>query len=252
VAYIEPPPDVWERRSTRAVVTVVVGENAERNHGYIRKSHEAYAAKHGADYIVLTGKTQNHGCFEKFRYKPIVEAYADGTLCIDGADTWIHPSAPSIWDAAGGKCAMVRADRHTKNSQLRHWGMKELAAVCRSQGVAVPSEAEKTYFNSGVWVGWPQHAGYWQPPLKPTPGGWCDEENWCRVNLYSKCIPVTELDWRWNWTWCDDRVMSLIENQAPYIVHLAGMDNQGVPADWRVPTAEMRRQMLILMGLTNA
>ncbi len=91
--YRQPPKEHFSPSSKKCVCTIVVGESAERNHAFTEMSHRAYAERFGADYIVLRGATQESPVYEKHRYQAVVEAYPEGTFCVDASDTFIMPNA---------------------------------------------------------------------------------------------------------------------------------------------------------------
>ncbi len=248
--YRVPPYEPIRPSSKRAVCTVVVGETAERNHQLTGPSHRAYAAAHGADYIVLRGQTQEFPVYEKFRYRDVVDQYPEGTLCLDSSDTHILPGCPSIWDEVPpGTIGMTFDHRHTRNHALVSWGDSQLIEVCRLNGTTPHPAAIGTYHNSGVWFGRPDQANYWTPPPVGFVGHWCDEETWCRHQLHALGLQLHELDWRWNWCWANDRTMSQLQEARPWIVHLAGMDNPSTPAEWKLGGGEVRTQMLRMLEL---
>lgn len=250
--YRTPPYEPIRPSSERAVCTVVVGESAERNHELTAPSHRAYAAKNGADYIVLRGQTQEFPVYEKYRYREVVVQYPEGTLCLDASDTHILSHCPSIWDEVpAGKVGMTFDHLHTRNRELVAWGNTQLHEVCKLNGTTPHPASLGTYHNSGVWFGRPEQAKYWTPPPVGFVGHWCDEETWCRHQLHALGIQLHELDWRWNWCWANDRTMSQLNETRPYIIHLAGMDNPSTPDDWKLGGGAVRTQMLTMLHIAS-
>ncbi len=237
--------DTVAQNSKRAVCTVVIGDAARRNHDITRSSHEAYAKAHGADYVVLTGATQESPVFEKHRYKSVVEAYPEGTLCIDATDTFIMPDAPSVWDEVPDGFIGMTSDHELPNGQsLVDWGKIQVEIMAKLNNVEANATAMQTYHNSGVWFGRPEQAVYWNPPPVGFAGHWCDEETWCRNQMYSLGLKHYKLSERWNYTWSMDRGLARIEQVQPWIIHLAGMDNPSVPEDWKISLPQTRAALL--------
>ncbi len=214
------------RLANRLVITVVVGDDAELMHAATGPGQKAYADRLGADYVVLRGRTQDARmpCAEKWRVKDYVPHYPGGTLYLD-ADVWIHPQAPDVI-AATPADAIGMVDIAPYQPSIRTWFPLQLRATCESQGVPVPP-AEAKYWNSGVWVGRPQHAAYWEPPAAPYPTHWCTEELWCRVNAHRHGLRVFDLDPRYNWTWNNDKDLSRATAAPPWLFHFAGMAGDG-------------------------
>jgi len=239
-----PVPTILRTRD-RCVVTLAVGTEGDELHALTGPSQRAYAAKIGADYHVIAGRTQSESmvCFEKFRVRPYAEAYLDGTLYLD-ADVFVMGDAPDVFAAVPEtSIGMVDISPRVPNE----WIIEQMAALCQSQGVPVLTP-DPHYWNSGVWVGRPVHAGYWTPPPLPIPGvRWCDEEQWCRRNTLSMGVPILNIDRRWNWTWCDDRSFSFWDEARPWFVHLAGMGNRWAPQDWALSMPAVRKLLLKVM-----
>lgn len=241
-----PMPEVNPTHS-RLVITAVIGDEAEELHALTGPGQRDYAKAVGADYVVLRGKTQDERvpCAEKWRVKDYVPHYPGGTLWLD-ADVFVMPDAPDIFDTVP-KDAIGMVDAGRTTPRLLTWAEPELAEVCRSQGVPVDPRANAVYWNSGVWVGRPQHAAYWEPPAKPFPVKWCVEEHWCRRNVFAHEMRVHQIDERFNWLWHNDRQFRQWEKGRPWFVHLAGMGNSEVE-QWRQTNKDWRMALLRLMS----
>lgn len=241
------PPPVIRPTADRLVITTAIGEVGDEIHRLTGPSQRAYAERVGADYVVLTDATQDPRvpCAEKWRYGDWVRAYPGGTLCVD-ADVFVTPGAPDIFAAVPPTHIGLR-DVIDHQLHLREWSPTEMGPVCRSQGEEPPAGSDAVYWNSGVWVGRPEHADYWTPPPKPFPHLWCVEEHWCRRNAFAFGLPVYDLGRRWNWTWCEDRTFSSWESELPYFVHLAGMGNMDVPG-WTQSNRLWRQAILRVLS----
>lgn len=242
-----PPITLPTRRRKRAVVTVAIGPAGKELHDLTGPSQRAFAAKFDADYIVIDNPTQTLPCFEKFRVKRVVEAYPGGTLYLD-ADVFVLPDCPNIFRAQ--HCPSDRFGvvdvLPRMHTGFRPHVLHEVTALCQSQGVPVPPGMNDVYWNSGVWIGRPDHAGYWTPPSRPVPGKWCDEENWCRRTAFAKAIPFHHLDPRFNWTWAEDREFRSWTTRRPWIVHLAGMGSD--VTGWKQSNRQWRSALLRLLS----
>lgn len=237
-SWVPVPPPVHMPTSDRLLLTIATGPAGKEIHAVTGPGQRAYAERIGAEYVDLTDATQSHSCFEKFRVGEWVKLYPGGTLYLD-ADILVSPDAPDVFaHCPPDQIGMV--DVLPRTPHLKAWAPTHLKPLCESQGVPYRPEFDARYWNSGVWVGRPDHASYWTPPERPTPGGWCDEEGWCRRNVHAHGLPVHDLDPRFNWTWMEDREFKTWERARPWFVHLCGMGNHQVSASTQLPLIKWR------------
>lgn len=239
-----PPPSLAPTRD-RLVLTAVIGDDADQLHAATGPGQRAYAERVGAEYVVLRDRTQDErmSCAEKWRARDYVPHYPGGTLWLD-ADVFVLPDAPDIFAATPpDRIGLVDVGPRTPN--LLEWATAESARVSASQGV--PDIPQAKYWNSGVWVGRPDHADYWTPCPFPYPAEWCVEELWCRRTVAALGLPVHDLDPRFNWTWPEDRRFETWADRRPWFAHLAGMGNMDVPG-WVQPNKVWRLALLRLLA----
>lgn len=219
-----PPPDLTPTRP-RAVVTLVVGDDAEQLHAVTGPSQRRYAERIGAEFVVIRGATQDPRmpCAEKWRLKDYVPLFPDGTVYFD-ADVWVGADAPDIL-AATPPDAVGMVDVSPATPGLLDWFPGEVRRMCETQGITPPA-MERKYWNSGVWAGRPAQAHYWNPPPLPYPVQWCTEEMWCRLNAQLTGLRIHDLDPRFNWTWIEDRQLARVGERRPWVWHFAGMGNK--------------------------
>ena len=243
------PVDVPEisRVKRRAVVTLASGETGIKMHAQSGASQRAYARRIRADFHVIQGRTQRPDMptYEKFRVRDYALAYPDGIIYLD-ADCFVMPDCPDLLKLTPrDKIGMVEIGSRMPGAT--EFGAEQLVKFATVLGRPIPSGANTNYWNSGVWVGRPEHADYWTPPPFAVPETHhCDEENWCRWNLYETGLPIHSLDKRANWTWCEDRFLAQWDDERPWIVHLAGM-GAGMPPEWQLSNSELRVIMLRLL-----
>jgi hypothetical protein len=240
-----PPPEVTPTRE-RAVVTVVIGDDAEQMHAATKPSQRAYAEKVGADYHVIRGHTQDlrMACAEKWRVGVYVPHYPGGTLYLD-ADVWVHPNSPDVFDLVPAGAVGMRDISDQPN--LLAWAGPKYRELCDTQGVRPHPRGLSRYWNSGVWVGRPEHAGYWAPPAHPYPAEHCTEEHWCRHTLAASGWPIHDLGERWNWLWYQDRQCG--RAAGCWFLHLAGM-SQSIPV-WEQDNKTWRVALLRLLAAAS-
>lgn len=227
----------------RAVITVVIGDDAEQLHAATGPGQRAYAERIGAEFITVRGATQDPRmrCAEKWRVKDFVPHYPGGTLYLD-ADVWVHPAAPDVFAQVPANAVGMRDI--TTQTNLLSWSQPKYRELCQTQGTKPHRMALARYWNSGVWVGRPEHAGYWTPPANPYPAEHCTEEHWCRHTLATSGWPVHDLGEPWNWLWYQDRKCE--RAAGCWFLHLAGM-SQGV-REWEQDNRAWRLAMLRILA----
>jgi hypothetical protein len=210
----------------RLVVSLAVGEEGERTAALTVKSQLRYAEKVGADYTLITGKTQSWFMLEKFRYGSYVPHYPGGTLCLD-ADIWVSRDAPDLFELVPPDKIGVSIGHDLHVHGLMPKFNRELVEVCQSQGVAVPAGSTETHWNSGLVVLRPGHADYWSPPVKPIPKHWIAEELWSKVTTFRRGWGLFDLPHpQVHWQWWRDQPMALLGPPLPPFVHPAGLTQQ--------------------------
>lgn len=239
------PPPAVHPTSDRLVITLAAGDDAERMHAATAPGQKGYADRIGADYVVIRGRTQDGrmSCAEKWRVKDYVPHYPGGTLYLD-ADVWVHPQAPDVFAAVPPTHVGMR-DISGQTVNL-NWMQPKYRELCDSQQVQPHPTALTRYWNSGVWVGRPAHAGYWEPPARPYPAEHCTEEHWCRHTLAVAGWPVFDLGEAFNWLWYQDR---RAERAAGcWFLHLAGMSQD--LKHWEQDNRAWRQALLRLLAAT--
>lgn len=233
----------------RLVLTIVIGDDAEQVHAATGSSQRAYAERLGANYVVITGQTQDERmvCAEKWRVKDYVPHYPGGTVYLD-ADVWVSPATPDLF-AATPPAAVGMVDIAPRMPAIVGWARGKADEICRTQGMTTPP-FEPKYWNSGVWVGRPEHAAYWEPPPHPYPASWCTEELWCRLTATRLGMPIHDLDGRFNWTWNTDRQLADAAENPPWVWHFAGMGSAEAEAiaEWKQSNRVWRLAMLRLLA----
>lgn len=170
IKWLEPPPIEFTRTKRNLVVTVAIGEEFGKLLEITGPLMKKYADRVGADFIVITDKTQPWWGLEKFRVKPLVEAY-ERTLFVD-ADCIIRPSCCDLFEAVPSDKVGIHDDWLFNKST--DWAYGEWEQLMRSQGRNDP--LRKRMLNTGVVVCSRQHANIWTPPTLPIPGIHCDEQ----------------------------------------------------------------------------
>jgi len=174
--WTDTPPIAFNQQSDRLIVTIAIGQEFQDLLAVTGPLLKAYALNVGADFHVITDKTQNWWGFEKFRIRPMVEAY-DRTLFID-ADCIVRPHCRDVFSYVPVDKIGIRDDLPDNE---RHWANIEWLALMASQGLKRPFL--ERLLNTGVVVCSKQHASIWTPPARPIPCTHCDEQFWIDHNI---------------------------------------------------------------------
>lgn len=173
-------------KSSRAIVTIAIGDHFQEVLRLARRSLQRYADKCNADFIVLEDKTQGWPLYEKFRIKSVAESY-DRTLFID-ADCLIRKSCPDLFDLVPrGHVGMHNDTPHNLNCD---WLRRTWSDIMHSQGIIQQIKQPVQTLNSGVVLCDKEHAYIWTPPEYPLPGKHEDEQVWVQSTIERTNTPV--------------------------------------------------------------
>lgn len=210
--------DKVNKIKSNLVITLASGNEAKEILYYTEESHFKYAKKINADYIQLTGVTQDWWGLEKFRVKEISKIY-DRILFLD-CDVLIKEDSPNIFEEVpNGYIGCVNDWSGNGDGTLKtnYWLRQEAKEMCYYQGVDyIPSEI----YNSGVVVFNGNQSNIWEPPTKPFTYFHCTEQHWVEQNIRRNNYPVHILDNKWNLQYWR-RDYNELEESA-YFIHPAG------------------------------
>lgn len=202
----QPPAIAWNRRHPRALVTVVVGDEAERCFDASGPLMERYAREHDADLVVLDWP--GHPAWPmsaKFAIPRVLDAYE--RIAYVDADALLRPGCVDLFAACGpdefGACDELpfhrRQPQHGRELGYlwlrRTMGFNEVAPV-------------PWYLNLGVYVASRCHRELLLPPATPIKPGHCAEQDWVNARLLDGSVAgsvrVARIDRRCNWqNWTD-------------------------------------------------
>ena len=193
------PKPRYKTSESRLIVTVATGDDFQKIFSITRPLMEAYADNCGADFMALTRTTQDFPLFEKFRIKPLVEAF-DRTIFID-ADCIVRPGASNLFDIVPEDMVGMHDDLGDKDH--RWWALTEWKKLEESQKEDIPFL--ERVLNTGVIVVSRKHANIFTPPELPIPGNHCDEQFWIdrNVDFYGHQWFNVPLSHNCQW-WIDD------------------------------------------------
>lgn len=192
-----------------AVITYVVGDEAERCHRATGPSQAAFARSIGADYIVSRwNPIPTWGMASKFAahaaltggYKRVMSIDADA-LTPPGCVNPVAMTAPGFFGAY---------DERPFHQPLRGSNDVEPAFDRFRERMGGPRERPVPYFNCGVWVADAGHAHLLEPPDRlwvetvGYGGNWA-EQNLIILRVVATGVPYQCLDRRANWqAWIHD------------------------------------------------
>ena len=153
----EPKKEITEKR---AIVTVVIGEEAVKQNKVAVKTLVNYGKKVHAEVILITKESIENVAphLQKFQIKDILDNH-DRVLYVD-ADVLIHPDCPDLFDIVPSEMVGAVPDCHNGK-----WGninrFNEIVAV---QDKLTNVNWNAGYFNSGVIVLSKEHKGLFDNP----------------------------------------------------------------------------------------
>jgi hypothetical protein len=209
VQWREPKPMQIEPSSNTALVTVAIGFEWRRILRATKPLMQAYATRHGLDFIAITDKTQQWGPLEKFRCRELLEHY-ERIIFVD-ADVVISPDAPML------RCDGIGMHDDWDALQDRQWISDEWAQLAKSQQVA--ERWQGRCYNSGVICCDREHRDLFTPPSQPFYATHCAEQFWLEWNAIRLGYRIESLQWRWNAQFWQREFQS--KARSAHFVHLA-------------------------------
>jgi hypothetical protein len=178
----------------KAIVTMIVGTQAEELAQYTLPMIRKYATKCNADVLVIDRNTgDDYVLASKFQIHSIAKRYAQ-TLFVD-IDVIVKDNAPNLFTAFPRGAVM-----HNDSAKLSRidWFIGNLQDVCQSQNVPLlPIEV----WNTGVVVCDRASADIWTPPINTLPRHHLSEQTWVGVNAKRLGIEIQDLPSTMNWQW---------------------------------------------------
>lgn len=182
---------------------------------------ERYARRIGADFIAMRDTTQGWFMLEKLRVREYLPHY-ERVIYLD-ADVVVAEDCPSLFDVVTkGMIGM-----HDDWPPLSQWGeyfIKEWESLMASQGVGRPFQNHA--HNTGVICVDREHLGMYDPPKRPLPECWCDEQSWEQSNVALYGYPVFPLPSEYNCQYWETKYKSIAEYEEAarkaHIAHVSG------------------------------
>ena len=188
----EPKKKIEEKR---AIVTVVIGEEAEKQYKVAFKTILDYSHKTNSEIILIKRELIKdvpvH--LQKFQIKEILDNF-DRVLYVD-VDTLIHPDCPDLFEIVPVDCVGAVPDCHNGK-----WGninrFKEILAIQDKLGNA---NWQTGYFNSGVIVLSKQHKNLFSnPELRKKFNSQFNDQTLINYNLFKNEYKFHPLETRFN------------------------------------------------------
>ena len=201
--------------STKAIVTVAVGDKGQQWLQLSRPSIESYAKRINADFHVLSEKTTPYPMGEKWRVGQYLDFY-ERLLFID-ADVVVRPSAPDLFDMVPTNMVGLHDDL-PYNTAGYAWFFTEVEHVQRTQGFKL--RPLPWCLNTGLVVCSKHHKSIWEPPKNRFMALHCFEQHLINVRIAEAGFPVFSLPTKVHWQYWLDRQKAIYpEGQ---FLHMAG------------------------------
>lgn len=225
-------------RSSRAVVTVAVGEEATAMLAITRPFMEAYAQRVGADFVLLDWP--GHPAWPmscKFAIPRALDHY-DRIAYVD-ADVLLRPGCINLFDQCEphemGFCDELQLQRQVHGGKQTEQDYYRWRAKSGLPPIKIP-----WYMNSGVLVIPRSHRDVLTPPRLPMWPGFLVEQEWHMTQLLDMGLPYRILHRRCNWQWWTDK--GFTEAPPSAVLHFSGL-HQGRVAEiarWAGPQLQVR------------
>lgn len=193
------------RKSPRLVITVATGKY-KKILSYSRNSFQAYATKHGADYIELTNEIPTKDLLSdivddvnyttswhlnKIRVGSMAAQY-DQTLFVD-VDCIITDKCRDLFQYPG--TAIVDDWSVLESKHTTEWIHPEVSMVAESQKLPAPDYWERC-LNTGV-VLCTRESNPWVMPKYKLPHNHCGEQFWIDLNIDDFVSLPETCNWQW-------------------------------------------------------
>ncbi|MCR9292898.1 MAG: hypothetical protein NXI32_09275 [bacterium] len=201
--------------SDKLLITVATGDEHERLLGLSGYYMERYARRIGADFIALTGVTQDWWGLEKFRVGQFVARYRR-TLFLD-VDVLVREGSPDLFRLVPEGMIGIHDDYPHSVAIAGNDDWMKLVRDHLHQSQQVPLWNPETLLNTGVVVLDRMHADIYQPMRRPFPGHHCDEQFWIerQASRYPSYKLPSEFNTQWYWPDFEERC------HTAWFVHLA-------------------------------
>ncbi len=195
---VVPQPPALDLKPTRsrALVTVVVGDEAERCFAVSGPLMERYAERVGADLVVL--RWPGHPDWPmsaKFAIGRVLDHY-DRIAYVD-ADVLLRPAAVDLFEMCPADCFGAVNQLHQTRLVPQFGREREHQRFRAEMGFPLVAHLP-WYFNAGVMVVPKSHQRILLPPAGPIPARHCSEEDHTNATLLDSGLPYCLLDDRCN------------------------------------------------------
>lgn len=214
-----------------AVITLATGKASEWL-AISQPSHQAYANKINATYVILDTATMPYPMGEKWRLSRIAESY-DRIIYLD-ADVIVRPTAPDLFSVVPAGTVGVYND--LPDMAGTEWYHNEVAELQASQ--ELPVRRLDHCYNTGLVVFDRDHRDIFAPPTKRFKAVFCAEQHLINIRLVERGYKVTPLTREIHWQWWSDPKKQ--HYSKAHFIHNSGQrDHNQRVADMKATAAEI-------------
>lgn len=228
----QPPPLSLTPTSARAIVTVVVGDEAKRLFAVSGPYMRAYARRLGADLVVIDWPGHpDWPMSAKFGIARVLDHYE--RIAYVDADVLLRPGCLDLF----GMCAPHEfgvVDELQHHRQHPKFGQEPLYQKFRKEMGFAEVPNLPWMFNAGVMVAPRAHRELLLPPTKPIALAHCSEQEHTNAKLLDSGLPYRLMDRRTNWQNWTDHDFKAAPRDA--VLHWSGAGHD------RVSRAELMRE----------
>jgi lipopolysaccharide biosynthesis glycosyltransferase len=183
------------KRSNIAICTIGADKNAILQLQHTYDSHQAYADRCGADYVVLYGdQAKEWPMANKYRVEQVAQEY-DKTLYLD-CDVFITDKAPNIFEITPDD-KISAYDEYKDFRGKEKWIDVQQTAIKKILDIPNCNPVGTRMLNGGVLVIPKSCSHLYSQPQKPYPKFWCFDQNYLTLT----CDKIHILPKTFNTSW---------------------------------------------------
>jgi hypothetical protein len=216
------------RASDKAVVTWIAGEGAYQWFSVTGPAMQRYAARVGADFVVLDGfGGQPYALANKFRVKQVFTEYGyDRVLYVD-ADALIQDHCVDFFSLVPADHIGILDEGPIYDDWALAQYRREALSLAISQNRPLTLEEVPSSYNSGLYHLPSKYAAVLDPPAQPFPlcvrDGATVEQTWLTLQIAASGASVFKLDDSHHWLWYADQAETRAARAM--VLHFAGLGN---------------------------
>lgn len=211
-----------ERLTDNVVVTIVVGDKAERIFKKTEPFLRRYAERIGADFLILDENLNVPSPhWIKFSLYEILRKKYKRAIYLD-CDLIIRNDCPNLFDVVPeNELGLFNEGRFTPRQMC-------IYEIKNAYKIDLPNWDQHSYYNTGVMVVSKEHRYVFKPPqevkyIRNSYG----EQTFVNFRIFQSDVKIHELDYKFNRMSLMDKILG-VSRLDSYIIHYAGAPNEKI------------------------